>query len=1032
MAGYTLDDFEDLPEDAKTYSLEDFEDYEDPEVGTPQESEIRQKWEQARSQLPVDGPKGEEVAQLPIPTPNMFDGMSPEDQGVVFRAYTNHPNTKKSWTGETLYNDVPIPEPKGYLNKLEGGYDTPVEGLVDLAGGAWNAGKSVLTTGASMASKGSKILKGTGVPGAEYLGPLGGLGAVIPEGTSQAIDEAIPEYRSDKGPVGDLLVSAGEWIPGGFAGGKLATKVLQGAKPLTKFGGGFIGSEAGGAMTLDKDTINTLVGMNIPGLRGLAVNPKGDFDENLLRQKLNQVQDAVIVGAALGGAVKASGKVGGYFWNVGKKMMDWQSLDAYQREFVSDIIGMAGGINDTMTSAQKNEIMSDISEYVAKNKETYISFGDGDIEDVKHAQDTISVIIKKLEADPEKNAPMIQMLKEARSSALEGGSPSLETTLKAPRGKLEGSLEQGQVAKGGDAAIEQTKEMIQKDADEFVQGYRDETYRAEDKLSKADKDTNEILRQDPAIGAKIQEAETKGVPFDAEASRIESADGIASEAQRAREEVLRPQSDAEYAKIPADAKVIDGDIGTQYERVKGTLSKELQDKFEASEGDYKTLVTDFNQDLRRYANSMPDGKDKQDLLGFAKYVEGAGPEDAVAATKNAKEFYRNNEGRFNQGASEELKDANKNLSKLKPAEYATKTRKIISSAVKDPDRREEVALLREQLSLVKSDPRLDDHIMGEAAADLNKIIDEKGISSVNPKDLRNAFNTMAGNLSENAKGRMEKVLQEFEKGKKNVSQLKSNLDALTKEADRVEVEVYGDKLREFFEVDPTRPGKRRPVGDGYKAFEKMFSDPDNAGRINELVKKVDTDPVMKKGTEVAVIKMIEKHLAKNQKMEFPEGFEKLALKVMPKDAVDGWKYLANETKRAELANVTRKGQGFNQSQFQEGMVRSTNQLITWVFGVLNPTAARIRTVTGDLLKEYNPKVQVKTASDDLLANPEKFAEIARKIVLENKGKMSPEDRALIFRGIVNATKDHPEDGQKDKSGITKAIDQTEKMLNPFD
>ena len=53
-------------------------------------------------------------------------------------------------------------------------------------------------------------------------------------------------------------------------------------------------------------------------------------------------------------------------------------------------------------------------------------------------------------------------------------------------------------------------------------------------------------------------------------------------------------------------------------------------------------------------------------------------------------------------------------------------------------------------------------------------------------------------------------------------------------------------------------------------------------------------------------------------------------------------------------------------------------------------------------------------------------------LLKNKGKMSPEDRALIFRGIVNATKDHPEDGQKDKSGITKAIDQTEKMLNPFD
>jgi len=1009
----------------------------------------KEKWDIKSANTPVDGPKGQETVRLPRPTNDMFEGMSADDADAVWRAYLRHPLTEKGWDGVSRYEDQEIPVPP----QLQEGYDSPVEGLMDVAGGVWNAGKEVVVNKLAesniqregidaVASPEGGMLSKLGnialTAGRNILNPVGGISDVLPRDTAQTIDENVPEYRSDKGPVGDFLVTAGEWAPGGFGGAKLTEKALEKSGPVKKFIGKFAGSEAGGAYTMDNETINTLVGMNIPGFKGLGINPDGSFSENRVRQKLNMIQDALIVGSALGSVAKGTTKSVGYGWNLGKKLFDWQNMDSVQREMVSNLLEISNKINDNMSRQEINGVMSDMADYVANNIETVTKFGDPDIADVKHARDTITLMIQKLEQNPEANARQIQVLREFRSSALEGGkSPELITKLEQPRKNLENSLQQAKEAKGGDEAIDQSRKYLQNKADERVDAQRKEVFRAEDNLSKAERDTNAILRNDPSLGPQIREAEERNMPFDPYEGQNRSADEIAAEAKRAREEKWNPQRDERYAKIPADSKIVDPEgVKKQYEGVKESLSKESRARFEEyiKDGNYKNM-TELAKQISQEAKGL-QGPAKIDVENFSRYLKNSGDEESVRALREADEGFRMNEGRFNQGVTEELRDIDR-ADGWKTAEKTTQNRQAIEGAISNPKRAEEVKLLREQLSGIGAGQKIDDHIIGEAASTIKELIDSKGISKVSPQEVRGAFAKMAGGMSDQAKSRMEQVVRDFESGRVKVADLSERLTAMQKEADRIEEEFYGNKLREFFMKNPGMGNKYARNPDGYGAFEKFISDPKNSDRLtNDILPMLDKDPSFRKGAEVAVVKMLEKHLMQEgDKLKIPEGFEKMAEKVLPKEAIEGWKILTTSAKEAEAANKTRMGAGFNYNAWQEGAYSSTGTLLTWMFGVLNPTSAKIRTITKDYFKSHDPKDKVKQAADEVLSNPELFAKIARQIIDDNKSRMSPEMKQLIFRGTIAARKDHPDDSGN-KSGYKKTMEQTEDMfkskINPFD
>lgn len=520
------------------------------------------------------------------------------------------------------------------------------------------------------------------------------------------------------------------------------------------------------------------------------------------------------------------------------------------------------------------------------------------------------------------------------------------------------------------------------------------------------------------------------MPFDPYETQNKSADDIASAAKQARDEKWNPQRDERYANVPADSKVIDPEgIKAQFEDVKVHLSKDLQNKFNEAiaDGNYKNIV-DVAKEISQEARGL-QGVAQKDVENFSRYLKNSGDEESVRALKEADEGFRQNEGRFNQGVTQELKTIDQ-ADGWKEAEKTTKNRQAVTGAISDPKRAEEVKLLREQLDGIGAGQKVDDHIIGEAATTISEMIDAKGISKITPQEVRGAFSKMAGGMSPQAKARMENVVKRFEDGRANVKELQKTLKNMQDQAAGVEEEFYGNKLREFFQKNPGLGDKYVRNPNGYKTFRKFVSDPNNADRLEkDILPMLDKNPAMKKGAEVAVVRMLEEHLLQEgDKLKIPDGFEKMAEKVIPKEALEGWKILTMGAKEAEAANKTRMGAGFNYNAWQEGAYSSTGTILTWIFGVLNPTSAKIRTITKDYFKAHDPKGKVRAAADEVLANPEVFAKIARDIIDSEKSKMSPEMKQLIFRGAVNSGKDHPNDSGNKPN---KTIDQTEEILRGF-
>ena len=87
---------------------------------------------------------------------------------------------------------------------------------------------------------------------------------------------------------------------------------------------------------------------------------------------------------------------------------------------------------------------------------------------------------------------------------------------------------------------------------------------------------------------------------------------------------------------------------------------------------------------------------------------------------------------------------------------------------------------------------------------------------------------------------------------------------------------------------------------------------------------------------------------------------------------------------------------------QKEATLAVNTMITWMFGVLNPTAARIRTVSGDFMKKKDSWGKAKLAADIILSNPDEFVEIAKKISSKDAGKIDKETKTMLFRMFTRA------------------------------
>lgn len=1004
------DEFEDY--NGPVLEESEFEDYNDPDIGTPLEAEMRQN-------MPVDGPKGEETVSLPEPSTNMYEGMAEEDKQAVFDAYRRHPASQEDWLGNVQYNGKSVPSPKTFSSELER------SGTGVALGTAWNVGKEALANSAMMGEEVSNIenpiLRAAATAGNALVNPIGAIAGIIPGDQAQQIEENIPEFEPES-KLGRFSEGVGEFAIGAALGDKGARTVASQVKNVPKWlkgTGRFFSAETAGVGTMNDDTDGLIISASneSPVLQGLTLDENGKYSRKRFNTKLRQIQDGVILSGLAGGVIRSAASAGNLtVVPMIKWLKDWRNLGSEEKKFVEVLASIAGDLPDNASKEQQIEAWSEMGRFLDENRDVVAKFDDPDVEDVRIANDSVTALVEFMEKkDPDKYAPQIQQLKGLRSSALgSGGSPKLENNLKKPEQAFKNTLDSFQDTREIDRSIPETNDMFQKKAPEMIQNSKDLVVKTEDDLSKLKSDQSDLIKDDPSFGPMVKDAESGTVPFNPQKETDNIADKI-TETTTVNRKGLEKDASAEYEKI-APASVTDG-YEAIYGDIRSDLNPDLQKVFDNS-SNWTELVTKGKPALNRYIKDVykSDISKGDRLKEFSNYLNNATDDDvAKTALRDADQNFKKTVGPFRQGPIEDNRKVAKDFGPNRPDDIAVDQRKITKNALTDTDGKEHVARIRELLTKSGDEKLIDDYYIGNAVSDARQKL--MAGQELNLQDIRKGFEKAKGGLSEAGQKRFETLMTKFNQKDLSIKEKSKILEDLKKNADIAEENVYGNILKDFFAKEP---GGYKPKENGFDTFKKILNDSEGVTKVQKYM-KVSNDPMVKKAFEGAWAKEAkEKYFSGKEIGKIDENFEKVGRVIYGDEIVDSIKLLADKTNTSQIANKTRMGQGLDTSQNQGLAVKAANNVITFVWGVLNPTAAKVRIITNDYMKSKSATDISRMAGDNILSSADTFRKVLKQMEAEKRFSLSPSEKMIIRKSLIPGYKATREE---------ESSDQTKKLFN---
>lgn len=1014
--------------------------------------------------LGIDGPKGEEVVTLPEPSESMYEGVDPEDRTALYEAYRRHPRTKKDWMGNLVYNGKPVPKPVSFSRQLE------ESGTGVVLGSAWNAAKEAVTNPAAVGEMAqdieNPILRSAATVAA---GPISSVAGVLEGDQAKVLDENIPEFRPETG-FGRFVSDALEYGAGALVGDKAVTSLVpkatgmiaKGARGLARF----LGAEAGGTATMDNEIDTLLVGLakDNPTINALVFDENGEYNRERVNQKLTQLQDGLLLGGLVGGPVRLA--EGGLKLTVipwYKAWKNWNNLDAEERKFVEGLIMITEGIGENPSRQQVQDAYARVGDYMEKNLNTLAQFksklGDPDVEDIKIANDSISNLINMMEKkDPKAYAREIQQLKSLRASALGGDAPELTRTLQEGKEGLDKSLTNFKDSREFDRSIPQTTEMVQKRGRETVDETNQSFIEAEGDLAKSKRQTEDILRNDPSFGPMIKDAEAGKQDFNPNKAVDNTADEIAAKSKEnlrglemnAAEEYekINPSSvlDKEQfsSKVGIDPKLVGKEeFDEALNGVLGDLPSDLRKSFLDADYNFKNLVNEVKPQLNKYINELirSDPVGHREKIGrlrqLSEAIKSSDPQ-ALKELEQADSAFKKEVSPYRQGLPEELKNIERsNIGK--PDEIAVDSRKAVKNTLNDSDAVEHQNRVRELLNISGDAKKIDDYYIGNAAVKIrDEIIDSGNISDASIKTLRKSFE--GTNLSPEAKKRFEDFVTAVRDKKISLDEKVAKVEELRELAKNAEDEVLGNQLKEFFKKNGVDGYSER--SNGFQIFKEILNKEDGVQRVQSLL-KVSDDPVVKKAWQAAWAKEAKDKLFSNDSVPdvLSKGedntFRKVGEELYGKEVVDVLESLAARARADAVANKTRMGQGFDHKANQTAFSSAVRGITTFIFGVLNPTAAKISVISRDFLKKYDSTDLSMMAGDKILANSEEFLKILRKMEAEKRMELSPQEKMIIrksfipgFKGMIDDDDESTfmEKVQKGANKVQKAKEQTEEIF----
>lgn len=887
-----------------------------------------------------------------------------------------------------------IQETQGYstAGKLADATLNPSGMTVGVARGVANAGTGLLKNANAI---GHSIGSGLGKVYDEYA-PSIGLSPRDPESVQAAQDQANKEQEMfQQAEFKPRTKEEQIWQPVGQVGGSIALggavgSAVKQAVPVAagKIAGYVAGSTAGSAA--GAATIPNQEGLVVrsDGMAGFEVHPNDDASTQQTKKFLNQTLDNMVLGVA-GETAYALGRKGvEVVKNVGRNFGVWNKLPAIQQQAAEDVLSVYAQLGEHPTAAQQQQAAEKVLKVIDQNGIDKYNFGDG-VGEKTVQKDTVST----LNAGLDDNNPFDQAIKtkmEAlRSSAKRGNAPQTDVRLQEPKNVLNQGLKETQAVRGGDQAIDQTKQVLQDRAMSEAQTTDIPVQNAKNDLAQESYDFTDTLKKDPSFGASVRQSEQGGVPLDIHKTeeglknKIVDTAGAAQQADKA----VRDSAYKAVAATGAPAKM--DEFLKVFEDNKVGLSPDIQALVEKADGSYGYL---YNQIRPRLSKAIGDAYSKNldasGLMALKRNIDEdqlawlaeSGNNVTVQAAKKAAEANKVYSAKWNDTVGKELR-INKNNNKFSPGTLQEKGRDIVDSTISNPNRTESVKNLKDILG-PGNEGLVADTALAKATRDM------RAGRGVNTDKITSDLQQMANSFGPEHKARLEGFLTDVKNKKITIEELQKKIPELEQTAAAEKEQIFGEKFPELFEKVG---GKRLPKGSGYKIFDDAM----NAGQprvIDALITEAKKNPEDLAGLETAWLKSAETKInGPKQAGHLEDNFVENGKKIFGEDSPEIKAITSLREYTAKLESSLNKPgtESIAATENQKNFRGAVALVQTFVFGVLNPTAARINKITSNLAESYNSTGKSHMAIDNILSDNQAMKSAMKDLIYKSKTRMSP-------------------------------------------
>lgn len=941
-------------------------------------------------------------------TSRAYDGLSYGDALKVYETLANHPDAETD--GQTIFlngSRVPMPEPEFFgdgarVSSVQLGGDGILQAasnLYDLVAAGGNKALSAVGAEESI-----PLIERQGIEKEGFIDSIQGeapallaAGATglraanaVVGGTAAATRGAMGEVQIADGLIGKFLSRQNAFVGEGTKAAVRGTGVNSAmvATQNADDSGVFVGDEAIAP---------------IKALEILSTDGRTKSGE-ILAKKINLLSDAFATGAAASGlGVVGTGLKKVFYDGIIKPMATFGFDSAQHKRVVEEIVMATGNLPVNATPQQQRDYAAKMQNIIEANKDVFAQASrNGQDVGIDVELDPLAAYASALENSTNK-ADQLEGIRArtVRNDVFSSRLPEPEAkqqTYGEEVQNLQSDLYEGS---GGEAGVESARSGIIQAGRNEVSAARGVADSAQADVDKNTSRIEQIFRMDATVGQKLAALEKDGVDINTFRKGNESTEQVVQRITKG-ETTLRQARDQAYADladaIPDGVPINDPLFGEKFARAENSLSAETVMKWQDDQiNDYKQLRLQVLPDVQQAISRTDPGSDNyRYLIDLERSIKTEQYNNLDAPIKNAikaqkEEVDRANEAYYNFFQQGPLRDvatsqrrvntfeASGNKNRSAELTQADRSSNVVDSLF-DNSNRNSLQLVGEFLQTPeggKTAKPLVDIGIAKVVQNSRKTAQTGGIGEIDSQQLISSLSGFASAL-ENVSPQQYKRLQDIISNVRKHEQNGVELERIAKEADdaanKVERQVLDKELGNFFKGSGE---SRVELSEGQEVFNSIFTNKKNVtNEVNTVINRArQAGPEAVEGVKAAFANSF-RVTAQTTPEQIKDASRVLqtARQVYEDEpqVVEALETAFRLTKMTDVAGENRVGLKNIGGNVEQAGILGANRLITMIWGVLNPTATKIRTITSIGAKNFSPRDKMVQVMGEALADTPTF------------------------------------------------------------